>query len=249
MTATDDTATRRARDVWAALVLMGVSVFFLWQTADIPLFGDNRAGVRGTDWFTSAALVPLGVFGAMLLLSGGLLVTALRAVGWRRALRLDGLGITRDAARRFTTLVAVLAAYIVGLVPRVDFILASALLISALVYGYYGDHPRRAWVAAGAVAAPAAFALVAFPAQRDWGAHTDDTVTLGVWLGLTALVVHAARREPVLRVVPVLSIVAPTLLVCAMAFGFRQNVPARTGLVFKQIEYHYFVTLKPLFAR
>jgi hypothetical protein len=46
--------------------------------------------------------------------------------------------------------------------------------------------------------------------------------------------------------VPVIAILAPVILVCAMAFGFRQNVPNRGGLIFSQIEYHYYVTLRPL---
>lgn len=48
------------------------------------------------------------------------------------------------------------------------------------------------------------------------------------------------------RLTPVIAVAAPLILVCAMAFGFRQNVPARGGLIFKQIEYHWYVTLKPL---
>ncbi len=47
-------------------------------------------------------------------------------------------------------------------------------------------------------------------------------------------------------VIPAIAILAPLILVCAMAFGFRQNVPNRGGLIFKQIEYHYYVTLRPI---
>ena len=46
-----------------------------------------------------------------------------------------------------------------------------------------------------------------------------------------------------------MAVLVPLMLVLAMAFGFRQNVPNRSGLLFSQIEYHYYVTLKPLWAK
>ena len=52
--------------------------------------------------------------------------------------------------------------------------------------------------------------------------------------------------DRVTRVTPWIAVGAPLILVCAMAFGFRQNVPNRGGLIFSQIEYHYYVTLRPL---
>ena len=74
----------------------------------------------------------------------------------------------------------------------------------------------------------------------------DDWVTLALWVALTLVVLTKAASERVLRFVPLVAILAPLILVCAMAFVFRQNVPARGGLIFKQIEYHYYVTLRPL---
>ena len=61
--------------------------------------------------------------------------------------------------------------------------------------------------------------------------------------------VMESRKGPLKRIVkitPVLSIIAPLILVVAMAFGFRQNVPNRTGLLFSHIEYHYYVSIRPL---
>ena len=52
--------------------------------------------------------------------------------------------------------------------------------------------------------------------------------------------------ETVTRITPIVSVMAPLILVLAMAFGFRQNVPNRTGLLFSKIEYHYYVTVRPL---
>ncbi len=242
----DETLVMRARDFWASIVLIAVSVFFLWKTLDIPLWGENRAGVSGSDWYNSAAIVPLFIFGGLLVLSFVLLAISIRSGGAQNALTALGIGWDKSEAYRAITIGLILLAYVVGLVPRVDFILCSGLLITALIYGYYGSHTRRALLACIAVVIAGLYALVRFPAQADWNAHSDDWFTLAIWVALTFWVLTKATSERVLRVVPFIAILAPLVLVCAMAFIFRQNVPARGGLVFKQIEYHYYVTLRPL---
>lgn len=242
----DETLVMRTRDFWAAIVLITVSVFFLWKTSNIPLWGDNRAGVSGSDWYNSAAIVPLFIFGGLLVLSFVLLAISICSGGAQNALTALGIGWDKSEAYRASTIGLILLAYVVGLVPRVDFILCSGLLITALTYGYYGGHARRALVACVAVVVAGLLAFAVFPAQADWNAHGDDWFTLALWVALTLVVLTKAASERVLRFVPLVAILAPLILVCAMAFVFRQNVPARGGLIFKQIEYHYYVTLRPL---
>ena len=240
------TAILRARDFWGALALIGLSVFFLWRTMDIPLWGGNRAGVSTAAWYNSAAIVPLGIFAGLLVLSIVLLVISVRSGGARAALSANGIGWKKDEAWRFVTLAIILFFYVAGLVPRVDFILCSGLLITALTFGYHEGRNGRMAASAAAVAICGAYAMVRHLPQSEWSAHDDDWLTLAIWVGLTLVTLMRARGDKVLRAVPVIAIVAPTLLVCAMAFGFRQNVPNRGGLLFKQIEYHYFVTIRPI---
>lgn len=242
----DQTGMMRARDFWGALVLIGLSLFFLWRTLDIPLWGGNRAGVSAAGWYSSAAIVPLGIFGGMLVLSIVLLIAAIRSGGARAALSSAGIGWNADEAWRFVTLAIILFFYVAGLVPRVDFILCSGLLITALTYGYHGGFRSRMAIAAVAVALCGAYTLLRHLPQAQWAAHDDDWLTLLVWLALTGEALMHSKRNRVLRILPVISVLAPLLLVCAMAFGFRQNVPNRGGLLFKQIEYHYFVTIRPI---
>ncbi len=241
-----ETKTLRARDFWGALVLMGLSLFFLWRTFDIPLWGGNRAGVSTAAWYNSAAVVPLGIFSALFILSVVLLVIAIRAGGGRQALSAAGLGWNAEEALRFATLGAILFFYIAGLVPRVDFVIASGLLITALTFGFCKGQRQRMVLAAAFVVVPGAYALMAHLPQSEWNLHGDDWLTLGFWAVLTLIVLFRAKGDRVLRAVPVVAVLAPVVLVCAIAFGFRQNVPNRGGLIFKQIEYHYFVTLRPL---
>lgn len=241
-----ETEILRARDFWGALVLMGLSLFFLWRTMDIPLWGGNRAGVSSAAWYNSAAIVPLGIFSALLILSIVLLVIAIRAGGAARALSSAGIGWNADEALRFTTIGVILFFYIAGLVPRVDFVLCSGLLITALTFGFYQGHRGRMALSATIVTLAGAYALIMHLPQSEWGAHDDDWLTLALWIALTLVVLAKARGDKVLKAVPIIALIAPVILVCAMAFGFRQNVPNRGGLLFKQIEYHYFVTLRPL---
>lgn len=238
----------RARDFWGALVLLALSVFFLWRTSFIPLWGENRAGVRGGDWYNSAALVPLGIFAAMLVLSLVLLLISVREGGAERALSAVGIGWNRAEALRFSTLAVILFFYIAGLVPRVDFILCSGLLITALIYGYHGGQAARMLLAAATVGVAGLYAMALNLPRAQWAQHDDDWLVLTLWIALTAWVLWRERGSRLARIIPVIAVLAPTLLVCAMAFGFRQNVPNRGGLIFKQIEYHNYVTLKPIWS-
>lgn len=246
-TAMDEkTEMLRARDFWGALVLLGVSAFFLWRTFDIPLWGGNRAGVSAAAWYNSAAVVPLGIFSALLILSVILLIIAVKAGGAKRALSGVGIGWNSAEATRFLTIGVILFFYVAALVPRVDFILCSGLLITALTFGFYKGRADRMILAAAALAVCGLYALVAHLPQAEWGAQDDDIVTLVVWIALMLWVLRSAQGDRILKAAPVIAVVAPAFLVCAMAFGFRQNVPNRGGLIFKQIEYHYYVTLRPL---
>lgn len=242
----DDLSVLRARDFWGALTLLVLSLFFLWRTSFIPLFGPGNATVSSARWYNSAAIVPLGIFSALLILSLVMLVIAIRAGGAKTALTAVGIGWNRAEATRFGTLALILFFYVAALVPRVDFILSSGLVITALIYGYHCGHIRRMWGAAGLVGLCGLYAIIRHPAQSEWALWDDDVLTLAIWMLLTLWVIWQGRGNRVLRAVPFIAVFAPFILVCAMAFGFRQNVPNRGGLVFKQIEYHYYVTLRPM---
>ncbi len=245
----DEKTILRARDFWGALCLIVGSLFFLWQTTGIPMWGDSNAGISGIAWYESAAIVPLGIFCAILGLSVRMLIISIRDGGARHALSFTGLGWCPSEIWRITTIAAILALYIGGLVPRVDFILCSGLLITALIYGYHTGDPRRMALAAGVVGIAGSYALLMHFPQAEWNEpHDDDWVTLASWLFLTGVVIANAKGSAVMRAIPLVAALIPFVLVCAMAFGFRQNVPNRGGLLFSQIEYHYYVTLRPVWS-
>ncbi|MFY0617516.1 hypothetical protein [Shimia sp.] len=249
MNSSDDIAVLRARDFWGAVTLGTLSIFFLWRTSYIPLFGKNRGGVTGGDWYNSAALVPFGIFTGLLTLSLVLLGISVKSGGARLAFSAAGLGWDKAEAIRFSTLGLIMFFYIVGLVPRVDFILCSGLLITALIFGFHGGQQKRMVLSSAAVATAGGYALFAHLPRSEWALHFDDWVTLSTWAVLAVVAVSRSPRDKIARATPILSVLVPLVLVLAMAFGFRQNVPNRGGLVFEQIEYHYYVTLKPLWSR
>lgn len=241
-----DKSVMRARDFWGALGLMALSIFFLWRTSQIPLFGGNRAGVSGADWYNSAAIVPLGIFAGLFVLSCVLLTISIRAGGAAGALSAVGIGWNRREGLRIATLALILFFYIAGLVPRVDFIISGGLLITCLILGYHRGLTGRMLIATAAMGVAGAYALMMHPDRAGWRAHDDDVLALVLWIGLTFWALARARGDRIMRVIPLIAVIAPLVLVTAMAFGFRQNVPNRGGLIFAQIEYHYYVTLRPL---
>jgi len=242
----------RRQDFWTALLLIAVSVAFIAKTAEIPFIRTGAGGVAAGHWYNSPALVPYGIFGALLLLSVGLLITAIRDGGSPQGLSIQTLRallLTQDSAR-IAAVSVIMLAYIFALVPRVDFTLCSALVMLALIYGFHETRPRATLIATIAVLIPSAYALaVNFPQAR-WNApHDDDWLTLATFLALIPVMwtdcARAGRVDGFIKSAPVVAFVVPLLLIIAMAFGFRQNVPNRTGLLFTQIEYHFYVNWRP----
>ncbi|MEM9320149.1 MAG: tripartite tricarboxylate transporter TctB family protein [Pseudomonadota bacterium] len=239
----------RARDFWTSLVLMALAVFFLFKTAEIPFFNTANAGVRTAEWFNSAALVPFGLFGCLFLCAFGLMVISIREGGAARALGDAGIDLDRAELARITALAICLLSYIAGLVPRVDFVIASALVLTALFWGFHRGDSRARWIATALVAAPASYAMLMHLPQSEWRASDDDWVALAAWVILAGAMLYDARNWPegrgVARTMAGLSLAVPLVLVIAMAFGFRQNVPARSGVFFSKIELAYYTQLRP----
>ncbi|MEM7170573.1 MAG: hypothetical protein AAF530_10400 [Pseudomonadota bacterium] len=248
---TDDRKTSlRAWDFWAAIVLLFASLFFLLQTSAIPFFKADAAGVDSGKWYNSAALVPYVIFIALLFLSLGLLVIAIRDGGAARALKSCGLSLDREEVTRVGCIVIILTAYIGGLVPRVDFILSSALLIMALTFGFIDRRNDTRVVVGVFVVVPALYATLAHFDRAEWSKpHDDDWVALAAFLIMVIVMVGRALKlgqfNRIVWTTPIVAFLIPTILVTAMAFGFRQNVPNRGGLLFSQIEYHYYVDIRP----
>lgn len=249
----DDKIILRARDFWTSLLLLAISVFFLVQTAEIPFLDAKAAGVDSAEWYNSAALVPFGIFGSLLLLSLVLLAVSIKDGGAHYALKASGIGFDSAEFQRLSAIAVILFSYIFGLVPRVDFVICSALMVTCLIWGFHGGSRMAMLISTLAITLPGLYAAIFHFGRDQWTKpQDDDWVTLAAFVALTLVMFWHARKQGavtrVVRITPLVAILCPLLLVLAMAFGFRQNVPNRTGLIFSKIEYHYYVTVKPLFG-
>lgn len=246
---TPDKTTLRARDFWASIVLFITVLFFLWKTTHIPFTDQINAG----GWYNSAALVPGVLLLALLGLSVVLFVISIREGGAHAARQLSGLGLNKAELGRVFTLATMMFFYIVALVPRVDFVIGSALVTLALIFGYHRASQTRMWLACAVVSVAGLYALILHFPQAQWNKpHDDDMAAIICWVLIVLCLMVCgykakARLATTVLLPVVLSLLIPLLLVCAMAFGFKQNVPNRGGLLFSKIEYHYYVTLKPWF--
>lgn len=144
----DEVPPLRKADFWTSLVLLALAAGMLVETLSYPLQG-SYAGVRNA-WYVSPALLPLIIAGTLIVLSGLLLANAIRTGGAGAALAdLPHASATRmwAATADFWIIGGILAGYIYGLLPRVDFIAATTLMLFTLVAIYDMERPsivRRA---------------------------------------------------------------------------------------------------------
>lgn len=230
---TGDVALARLRkaDVWTGLVLAAVAAAMVAEALTFPLEG-TYAGVRNA-WYVSPALFPLIVGGSLFALSLGLLGKAVRD---HRRLRPGGriLGLDRSAlsgrAEDALLIAFVLTAYIVGLVPRVDFLVATALFLVVFMgaYAIASGAGRALLVASLGLPAIAAFAVAlagAWPAPRSSGQFAADGAVAAV-LALAVLALAGfSRGAERRRLVPIIASAGGTAVVLSLVFKYGLLVP------------------------
>ena len=226
----------RKADFWTSLVLLALAAGMLVETLSYPLEG-SYAGVRNA-WYVSPALLPLIIAGTLILLSGLLLANAVRSGGAAAALAdLPHASATRifAATADFWIIGGILAGYIYGLLPRVDFVAATTLMLFTLVAIYDMDASsvaRRALAVFVITSlAVAALALVGWrPGAQSAAAYARDAA---VWAAVAisiGSVWFAARRDATARLrfsrCVWLSILTP--LIASVIFKYGLLVPLPT---------------------
>lgn len=232
-------ALRRLRqaDVVTGLVLAVVAAGMVAKALTFPLEG-TYAGVKNA-WYVSPALLPLIIGGMLFVLSIGL-----AANGVREARRLSArgrlLGAEGAAAPGHGSsallVTSLLAFFIVGLVPRADFVIAMALylLVFMGVYALKSWTGRALLIACLGVPAVVALAVAlagAWPTPRSPGQFQADAVLAAV-LGIAILVLLGfARPAERGRAFTVVASALGTAVVLAAAFKYGLLVPLpREGL-------------------
>ena len=237
-TEAEATARLRRADVWTGLVLAAVALAMIGEALTYPLEG-TYAGVRNA-WYVSPALFPLIVAGALLVLAIGLIAVAARdharlrpggsplAARWR---------IGRGAGREAWFVALLLAGYIVGLVPRIDFPTATALFLLVFMASYVLDaRPGVRIPLAACLLAPAGLALVwalagRWPAPRSAGQLTADAMVAAAIPLAAALAFRLAARgeRRRLRSAAVTSVATAIVLAALFKYGLLVPLP-REGL-------------------
>ncbi len=231
----DPVPTLRKADFWTSLVLLVLATGMLLKTLTYPLEG-SFAGVRNV-WYVSPALFPLIVAGMLILLSGFLLVHAIRSGGAAAALSdLRGGALERLWAfsGEFWIVGGILAGYIYVLIPRIDFVAGTTLLLFTLVAAYHLGHgaaARRALsIYAAAVVLVALATLAGFqPAPRSTAAWLRDALVWAVTAFSIVAVRVAVRGDPEprrrFRHALAVSLATPILFGAVFKFGLLVPLP------------------------
>lgn len=137
----------RKADIFSGLV---ISLFGLWvvsQAMKMPM-KDSWGGVQNV-WFVSPALFPLFVGSMIALLGIGLVINALKTVGfsglaetlsWLKSPELICF-LKSEAMIRFYAIVVLLFSFVFLMIPRIDFFLCSVLFLSGFITMFYLDDP------------------------------------------------------------------------------------------------------------
>jgi hypothetical protein len=222
----------RTADFWTSLVLLVLAAAMVGGALQFPLRG-TYAGVRNA-WYVSPALLPLIVAACLAVLALALLLTAIRAGAARTAFRRGG-GAT---GKLDVVLIAgLIAAFVVGLVPRIDFIVGASFFLLAFTISFHLEDPRLARLALAGFFAMAAMAggmalLGLTPAPRSTGAFVVDAAVLAGLVLTIAAVLWQGRGGDQRRLRHCLGVALVTPLLLGSIFKFFLLVPLpREGLV------------------
>ena len=229
MNDSDQGRLRRA-DLRTGLGLMVFAVAMLGVTLTFPIT-DSFGGVRNV-WYVSPALLPLLIGGSILLLAGLLVAKSARELGWdgvRQTLH-PALPDVSPRGLRLLMILGSICCYVYVLVPRVDFTVATALLLMTFISAFHLD--REASVLRNLVAVIAiGCAVAAISAVA--GADSHDLAVDGVGLaGLAAIawVNRAAVRRKGLPLrywwqTLIVSLSAPLILALLFRYGLLVPLP------------------------
>lgn len=242
----------RKADFWTALIILAAGAYMIFEALGYPLEG-SYAGVRNV-WYVSPALLPLMVAGMLVLLSGYLLVNAIRTGGARAAITELAEGAWVPAFRSAIDvwiICLILAVYIVVLVPRIDFVIATIPSLFTFLAVYYVERPTAARRGLTIFVAIAALLVVVTaagfqPASRSAGFYWRDAALLGAAVAQILAVVSAVWRDeeawPRLRRSIAVAVVTPLLLSVVFKYGLIVPLPAE-GLaveIMERIRYFSF---------
>ncbi|MEF2552967.1 tripartite tricarboxylate transporter TctB family protein [Aurantimonas sp. A2-1-M11] len=222
-------------DFWAGLVILGSATAMLAGSLSYPLQG-TYAGVRNA-WYVSPALFPLIIATGLIVLSLMLLARARRNGGTEAAMasiRHLRPGRMSERSATFWLTAALLVGYVYGLVPRVDFVAATALFLLAFTTLFH----LTASAASRLILALFFIVVLAIGGAASLGYETgirtsgalivDAAIWLAVFGASAMLLVVDRTPEDVARHARqcvVLSLLAPLILGIVFKYGLLVPLP------------------------
>lgn len=240
-----DSQTRMRRaDFWTSLVFFAIAIGMIGSAMTMPL-RESFAGVQNV-WYVSPALLPLMIAGGLLILATMLLRNAVRTGGARAALASLGRWVEadNDATARMLAAIAIIAGYVYGLIPRVDYAVATTLFLLVFISAFYLGRKRLMVFltgAFGAIAAPPFLADLAglYPAPGTVGRYAMDGGVLALGLALCAVTLRRLRGDAVARrrflATVLISLVVSLVTSVSFKFGLLVPLPVE-GAVIRALE-------------
>ena len=236
----DSQIRMRRADCWTSLIFFGIAAGMIGSALTMPLT-ESFAGVQNV-WYVSPALLPLMIAGGLLVLSVALLLNAVRTGGARAALASLGRWNTTDGDTTTRTFlaIAIIGGYVYGLIPRVDYVVATTLFLLVFIGGYYlgqKDILRRQAAVFLTVAAAAGTAalLGAYPPPGTMPRYALDLIVLAVAVGLTLATRRRLASDSILRrrfaLTVSVSVAVALLTSVSFKFGLLVPLPAEGAVV------------------
>ena len=235
----DDPIRMRRADFWTSLVFFGIAAGMIGSAMTMPL-KESFAGVQNA-WYVSPALLPLMIAGGLLILATTLLCNAIRTGGASAAFASLGrwAEASRDAAARMLVSIAMITGYVFGLIPRVDYVIATALFLQVFIAAFYVGRKeimRLQTASFVLVVAPAFVAALfgVYPSPGTAPRYGLDLIVLliGFWVGQTW---RRLAPDPIGRrrfaITIAVSIVVALLTSVSFKFGLLVPLPAEGPVV------------------
>jgi hypothetical protein len=243
----------RKADFWTSLVFFVIATAMIASAFTMP-FKDSFAGVQNV-WYVSPALLPLVIATGLLILATMLLVNAVRTGGAKAAVGSLGRRAAADGevTSRMLAAIAIIAGYVYGLIPRVDYFVATALFLQVFIAAFYlgrREIMRFLTVAFLTVAvAPFLADLVGrYPSPGTPSRYALDLLVALVLAGLCVVTWRrlagdvAGRRR--FSITLAVSLVVSLFTSVAFKFGLLVPLPSEGAIV--RVMEHIQIALRPL---
>jgi hypothetical protein len=239
-----DLLRMRKADFWTSLVFFALAAGMIGSALTMPL-KESFAGVQNA-WYVSPALLPLAIATGLLLLATTLLTNAIRTGGARAALASlkRRASADRDATERMLAAIAIIAGYVYGLIPRVDYFIATLLFLQVFIAAFYlGQRETRVFLTAAflIISVPAFVADLfgRYPAPGTLGRDALDGIVLVVCAMLCLATLRRLAGDVLGRrrflVTMGISVVVSLLTSVSFKFGLLVPLPAE-GAVIRALE-------------